>query len=247
MGKKFNGIRIVIADPRPIFRDGLRMLLEADKRYKVVGRTGSAAEAVKLTLQLKPDILFFDLSMPYHPRLEALRELARSSPQVRIITLTAVIGKDQILESLHLGARGVLMKESTTQLLRKSIRAVMSGQYWLGRESVSDLVGVRRGLRLVPGEERPGKSFGLSARELEVVVTVVAGYTNKNIAERLSISQQTVKHHLTNIFDKLGVFNRLELVLYATHHNLVGENYPLRTSVGANSFRENWDPELKLL
>ena len=218
--KKTETIRILIADRHPIFRDGLRMLLESEKAYQVVGAAGDPANAIKMTLQLKPDVLLFDLAMPFHP---ALRELSRLSSHVRVIGLAGAIEKDQVLEALHLGARGVLLRDSATQLLFKSIRTVMAGQYWLGRESVAEMVEALRDLGPASEGESQRETFGLTPRELEIVGTIVAGYTNRDIAQRFSLSEQTVKHHLTNIFDKLGVYSRLELALFAVNHNLVGE------------------------
>jgi len=219
-------IRIVIADDHPIFRDGLRRLLEAEPGLKVIGEASDGAEAVKLARQLKPDILLLDLAMPRHPGLEALRELnfGPGSSGVRVILLTAAAEKAQIVEALQLGARGVVLKDSATQLLLKSIQAVMSGEYWVGRESVSNLVQYLRNLVQSSGEEAKQKKFGLTPRELEIVSAVVAGYANKEIAEYFKISEDTVKHHLSNIFDKLGVSTRLELALFAVNQSL-----PLKT------------------
>jgi two-component system nitrate/nitrite response regulator NarL len=224
--KRLNPIRIVIADDHPIFRDGLRRLLEAEPDLKVVGEAQDGAEAVKLARQLKPDILLLDLAMPRVPGLDALREMSTASGPhaVRVILLTAAAEKKQIVEALQLGARGVVLKDSATQLLLKSIHTVMAGEYWVGRESVSNLVQYLRSLVQSSGEEARQKKFGLTPRELEIVSTVVAGYSNKEIAEYCKISEDTVKHHLSNIFDKLGVSTRLELALFAVNQSL-----PLKT------------------
>lgn len=220
--RKSQQVRLVIADDHPIFRDGLRRLLEAESDFKVMGEASDGAEAVKLARQLKPDILLLDLAMPKHPGLEALRDLstpANASP-VRVILLTAAAEKSQIVEALQLGARGVVLKDSATQLLLKAIQTVMAGEYWVGRESVSNLVQYLRTLMQSSHDEARQKKFGLTPRELEIVSAVVAGYSNKEIAEYFKISEDTVKHHLSNIFDKLGVSTRLELALFAVNQAL---------------------------
>ncbi len=217
-------VRLVIADDHPIFRDGLRRLLEAEQKeeFKVIGEASDGAEAVKLAKQLKPDILLLDLAMPKHPGLEALRELSQpaNATPVRVILLTAAAEKSQIVEALQLGARGVVLKDSATQLLLKAIQTVLSGEYWVGRESVSNLVQYLRTLMQSSHDEARQKKFGLTPRELEIVSAVVAGYANKEIAEYFKISEDTVKHHLSNIFDKLGVSTRLELALFAVNQSL---------------------------
>jgi two-component system nitrate/nitrite response regulator NarL len=229
MDRRTHPIRIVIADDHPIFRDGLRRLLEAEPGLKVIGEACDGQEAVKLTMELKPDILLLDLAMPRHTGLDALRDLSADSGaagSVRIILLTAAAEKKQIVEALQLGARGVVLKDSATQLLLKSIHAVMAGEYWVGRDSVSNLVQYLRNLMQSSGEESKRKKFGLTPRELEIVSAVVAGYANKEIAEYFKISEDTVKHHLSNIFDKLGVSTRLELALFAVNQGL-----PIKTIV----------------
>ena len=214
-------INLVIADDHPIFRDGLRRLLEAESDLKVMGEASDGAEAVKLARQIKPDILLLDLAMPKHPGLEALRDLSTGAASpVRVILLTAAAEKSQIVEALQLGARGVVLKDSATQLLLKAIHTVMSGEYWVGRESVSNLVQYLRTLMQSSSDEARQKKFGLTPRELEIVSAVVAGYSNKEIAEYFKISEDTVKHHLSNIFDKLGVSTRLELALFAVNQSL---------------------------
>jgi DNA-binding NarL/FixJ family response regulator len=188
----------------------------------VVGEAGDGVEAVRLARRLKPDILLLDVAMPRKDGMDVLRDLLNSGLSVRTILLTAAVERRQVVEALQLGACGVVLKESSTELLIKSIRSVMAGQFWLEQGSVADLVQALRDSAL-PGTSSPERrKFSLTARELEIIKTIVAGYTNKDIAEKFSLSEHTVKHHLTNIFDKLGVSNRLELALFVVDHHLVG-------------------------
>jgi len=226
MSKADKKVRIIIADDHPILRDGLRKLLETEPDLRVIAEAGDGVEAVRLVCQHKPDIVLMDLAMPKRSGLDALRDLDGSSVLTRVIILAATVEKTEVLEALQLGARGVVSKESATKLLLKSIRTVMAGQYWVDRESVSDVVNAMRTVRLPAAEEAPPTKYGLTPRELEVVKMVVAGYSNREIAGKLGVSEQTVKHHLTSAFNKLGVYNRLELALFAVDHRLVGEETP---------------------
>src|SRR5256886_2694872 len=213
-------VRILIADDHPIFRDGLKRLLESEGEFKVIGEACDGVEAVTMARQLIPEIMLLDLAMPRRQGLETLRELASDARSVRVILLTAAAEKEQIVEALQLGARGVVLKDSATQILLKSIRAVMNGEYWVGRESVSNLVQYLRGLVDSSSHDARKKKYGLTPRELEVISAVVAGYANKEIVQHFKISEDTVKHHLSNIFDKVGVSTRLELALFAVNQAL---------------------------
>ena len=213
-------IRILIADDHPIFRDGLRRLLESEHGFRVVGEACDGVEAVEFVRKFKPEVLLLDLAMPRRHGIEALRELSHSSAPVSVILLTAAAEREQIVEALQLGARGVVLKDCGTEIILKSIRAVLNGEYWVGREPVSNLLQYLRGLIDSSAKVSRQKRFGLTPRELEIISAVVAGYANKEIAEHFKISEDTVKHHLSNIFDKLGVSTRLELALFAVNQSL---------------------------
>ncbi len=216
-------VRILIADDHPLFRDGLRRLLQTQPEFQVVGEAGDGEALIPLALETKPDLILIDLSMPRLDGMDALRELAAVGFTGRTLLLTASIEKAQIVRALELGSCGVILKESTTQRLFDCIRCVMAGQYWIGRESVSDLVKTLRRLTSTKEAGPQARNFGLTPRELEIVALVVAGYSNPDIAQKCSISQQTVKHHISNIFDKLGVSNRLELALFTVNHRLTDD------------------------
>jgi len=212
-------IRILIADDHSIFRDGVRKLLEAEGGFNVVGEATNGIEALDLVNELRPDILLLDISMPRLTGLEVLRRLSKQTAPMRTILLTASVEKSEIIEALLLGAHGVVPKQSASRMLFKSIRTVMAGEFWVSRDMVSDLVETLRG----PSNSgmAGAKTMGLTRRELEVIAAVVEGQVNKDIAQTFHISEYTVKHHLTRIFDKLGVSNRVELAMFAVNHELV--------------------------
>ncbi len=218
-------VHILIADDHPVFRFGLRKLLEAEPGLLVVGEAADGEEALKMVRQLKPELLLLDMSMPKMQGLDALRGLSESEFHPLTIVLTASIAREQVIEALQLGAHGIVMKHSATDLLIKSIRSVMAGQYWLGHESISDLVQVLRRVTFQQPDSKTRQDFRITPREKEVVGLIVAGYTNNDLAQKLGISKQTAKRHVTNIFDKLGVSNRLELVLFAIDHQIIDRDH----------------------
>ena len=217
-----HAIRILIADDHPVFRQGLLAVFRNQPEFTIVGEATDGRRALELTRKLNPDILLLDLVMPHLTGLETLRELAGSATPVRTIVLTASIEKEQIAQALQLGARGILLKDAATEILLAGIRTVMNGQFWVGQNKVTDLVEILHSYMPSPaGPKGLKQTFGLTARELDVVSAIVSGFTNREIAGKFSISEQTVKHHLRNIFDKVGVSNRLELALFAINHQLV--------------------------
>jgi len=215
-------IRILIADDHPVFRQGLTSLFRNRREFKIVGEAADGRQALKLIGDLHPDVLLLDLVMPALTGIETLRELSSSPAPVRVILLTAAIAKEQIVQALQLGARGVLLTDAPTKIIFQSIRTVVDGQFWVGEQQVPDLV-VALQTYLAPASDdgQSDKQFGLTPREMDIVTAIVSGFTNREIAAKLSITEQTVKHHLRNIFDKTGVSNRLELALFAIHHQLV--------------------------
>ena len=217
-------IRILIADDHPIFRHGLRALLEREPDFAVVGEAADGSEVIHLARKLRPNILLLDLAMPQLHGLESLRKLSTPELPTRTIVLTVAIETKQIVEALQLGARGILLKDAAAELMIKSIRAVMSGEYWVRRESVRDLVQYLRDL--APTHHPPSQeaSLHLTERERQIISAVLAGDTNRDISTKLSIGEDTVKKHLTHIFDKTGTSNRLELAIYAYHHGLIGKH-----------------------
>ena len=207
-------VRIAIADDHPIFRDGLKRLLESEPGFEVVAEASDGIDAIRIARDAQPDVLLLDVAMPRMGGLDALSELASAGP--RVILLTAAIPPADLLKAIQFGARGVVMKESATRQLVDGIHRVMDGKYIIGTDVADDLAQAVK--QVGGGRARPYK---LTAREMEIVSAIADGQSNRQIAERLSISLQTVKHHLTSIFDKTGASNRLELALLAIREGVV--------------------------
>jgi DNA-binding NarL/FixJ family response regulator len=213
-------VRILVADDERLFCEALRALLESEPGFEVVGLAADGAEALELVCQLKPDVLLLDMAMPRLPGLDALRTLSQSNEGVRTIVLTGAIQREQVVAALQLGARGIVAKDATPDVLFRSIRAVVDGGYWLGQEALADLVQTLRAMPTPLGRPEARRPFHLTARELEVIHLVTAGYSNKDIAQLWDVSEDTIKHHLTRIFGKVGASSRLELALFAVDHHL---------------------------
>lgn len=221
MGSKVATIRVVVADDHPVVRFGVKNMLESEAGFEVVGEAEDGDVAITETLEREPDILLLDVMMPRLPGLEALRAIMGKSPRVKIILLTSTITTHQIIEALQIGARGIVLKDTAVSDLTKSMRAVLSGDYWIGGERVVNLVSALNELMKQAAAAPEKKIYGLTPRELDVVTCIVEGCSNKDIARQFAISEETVKRHLSNVFDKTGVSTRLELALFAIAHKLV--------------------------
>ena len=213
---------VVIVDDHVLFREALRRLIENDRSFRVAGEASDGHSAIALAHELRPDILLLDLAMPGMNGLQVLQEIGPLVPPIRPLLLTAEGTSADVLEAVLLGARGAVMKEAATEQLFRSMHAVMAGQYWIGRSSVARVIDLMR-RRQAPSPVPAASSLSaLTSRELEIVSAIADGASNGDIAGRLGISPKTVKHHLTNIFAKLGVTNRLELALLAIEHPMDG-------------------------
>ena len=213
-------IRILHADRQVIFRDGLKRLLELEPNFVVVGGSGSARETLQLVRDLDPDVLLLDLALNGGDSLEILRALAATPHRVRTIGLTAGIESDLLNAAVQHGARGSIRKESATALLFQNIRTVFHDEHWICRDDAGAPLDETSGPGPA-GDVAKAKRYRLTRREMDIVSAVAAGESNKGIARKLSLSEDTVKHHVSHVFDKLGVFSRLELALFAFNHDLV--------------------------
>lgn len=211
-------LRVVLADDHRLVREGLRALLESHEGFTVVGEATDGHETVQIVEQLQPDVLLLDVSMPGYNGLDALRDLADRPHGARVLLVTASIDREQIAAALQLGARGIVLKEAASEALLSAIRTVMAGGLWLGDAAVSELMVQAERPRPRHGTAR--SAFGLTPREREILNSITAGLSNREIAESLGLSEQTVKHHLSNIFDKTGTSTRLELALFAVRNGL---------------------------
>jgi len=210
-------IHLVLADDHPIILDGLEILFRMEKDIQVVARCVNGEEALQAVRQHRPDILILDIRMPGKDGLAVLREMKDEDLPTRVVLLTVALDEEETLEALRLGVRGVVLKEMAPQMLVQCVRKVHAGEQWLERRSVGraleKLLSREAGAREVSGV--------LTPREIEIVRMVASGLRNKEIADKLSISEGTVKIHLHHIYEKLHLNGRLELALYAQDRGLV--------------------------
>ena len=215
-------LRILIADDHAMVRAGLRMLIEQEPHMRVVGEAGDLAAAVALAAREQPNIILLDLDMGGQNGLDVIPDLLAAAGQARVLVLTGVRDPEAHRDAVRRGALGVLLKDQAAEVLIKAIEKVQAGEAWLDRTLMSHVLGDMRTKKLPPqADSEEAKIATLTHREREVLVLVSQGLKNPEIAERLFISDHTIRHHIGAIYAKLGVAGRLDLILYAYHHRLV--------------------------
>ena len=218
MPSERSAITILVADGHIVFRDELRKLLECVHDVQIVGEAANGNQCLEMLAKLKPEILLLDLRMPGKDGLSVLKEVDFDSLPTRAIVLTATEHDRDIIGAMRLGARGVVLKQSESDLLLKSIRKVHDGEIWLDNRFTGEVMDAFK------KSAAAGQRFDqplLSDREIEIVQLVAQGFRNREIGEKLFISERTVKNHLHSVFNKFGMSDRLELALYAIQHPLI--------------------------
>lgn len=218
-------IRVLIADSHPVVREGLGVILATEPGITVVGQAQDGIEALDLVSSADPDVMLMELNLPRLNGLGVLRSLAMRSARVRVVLFTGSESKEDFVEAMKLGCAGILLKNSPALLIAKSIHKVSEGEIWLDANTTAAVIRqFAAPTEFTPpaqgNSKTPRDRAQLSQREREIIVLIAQGYKNKEIAEKMFITEQTVKNHLHNIFDKLGVSDRLELALFAIHNSL---------------------------
>jgi DNA-binding NarL/FixJ family response regulator len=216
-------MRILIADRQNMFRGALKEILQTEPDFTVVADTEDGEALPRLVSKHKPDVLLFELKLHKRPGIDALREITIVNPEVRPILLTDRIDRSKTVQAIICGARGVIRKNEMTALLFKSIRTVMAGQYWIGHESVAGLVENLRLLHAAVEQSAQKQAFKLTRQQHQIIQAIVAGYPNKEIAQKLSLSERTVKYHLGRLFGKFGVSSRMELARFSLQNKVAPE------------------------
>jgi DNA-binding NarL/FixJ family response regulator len=208
--------RVLVVDDQTLFRTGLASLLAEDERVEVVGQALDGADAVKQSAKLKPDVVLMDIKMPNLDGIEATRQILETVQGVRVLILTTFETDSQVIQALKAGASGYVLKDSSAAAIVSSIVAVMTG------ERVMASAVANRVLEMLTGMTTPKEFYdGLTNREVEILKLLANGMANKQIAYRLKISEKTVRNHVSNTYEKLGIYDRSQAVLYAVRKGLV--------------------------
>jgi two-component system, NarL family, nitrate/nitrite response regulator NarL len=210
-------VSLVLADDHPIVLDGLEQLFRAQKDFTVVARCRDGAETLRAVRQHRPDVLLLDIRMPAPDGLQVVRDLQQDGLPTRIVLLTAELDEDDVLEAVRLGVQGVVLKEMAPQMLMECVRKVAAGEQWIERRSLTRALD--KMLRREAGFREVASV--LTSREIEIVRLAAQGLRNQAIADRLHISEGTVKVHLHNIYEKLQIDGRVALTRYAQEKGLL--------------------------
>jgi DNA-binding NarL/FixJ family response regulator len=212
-------VRILIADDHPLFRKGLRTLLESERDFEVIGEATTGDEAIAMADASNPDVILLDLKMPGKTGFEAARAISASSPHIHILVVTLFQDDDSIFAALRAGARGYVLKDTSEEDMLRAIQAVASGEAIFSPGVASRIIGFFASSR----EELPQNIFAdLTSREREILELIARGEANTSIAERLSISLKTVRNHVSNIYSKLQVADRAQAVIRARDGGMGG-------------------------
>lgn len=216
-------LRIMLVDDHPIVRSGLRLLVESEPEMRVVGEAGTFAEALAVVVSSQPDVVLLDLDLGGEDGLDLLPELKTAAPRARVLVLTAITDPETHSRVVRLGALGLVMKGAPADVLLKAIRKVHEGEAWFDRALLGRaLFETAPPPDAAPADSDAGRIASLTKRELEVINLVGKGLRNRVIAEQLFITEATVRHHMGSLYEKLGVADRPELIVFAYRHNLVG-------------------------
>jgi len=216
MSSSATRVRVLIVDDQTLFRVGLAGLLAEDPRVEVVGQAADGVEAVKLASSLQPDVILMDVRMPNLDGIQATRQIVAAQPDVKVLVLTSLESDNQIIHALQAGARGYVLKDSTVESIVSSLVAVTSG------DRVMASAVANRVLEMLTGVSTPKDFYdGLTGREVEILKLVAGGMANKQIAFTLSISDKTVRNHMSNMYEKLDIRDRSTAVLYAVRKGLI--------------------------
>jgi two-component system, NarL family, nitrate/nitrite response regulator NarL len=213
-------IRILIADHQEMFCEVLRPLLLSQSDFEVVAETSDGNQVMRLIAQHKPDILLTDLNLRKRSVLDLLQEISEQQIKISPILLIDRIDKSEMLEALKYGARGFVEKQETSELLFKCIRTVFSGEFWLSSKGVAEVVRRYQSISLKLDRSTVAVAQELTPQQQQIVDSIMAGCSNKEIADQFSIGERTVKYHLTHIFEKLGVSDRMQLAQLMIKKNL---------------------------